>query len=265
MRAKVAKSMLAGLLVVCLVSAGLAGAANDNAGGPERIPVLIGFRQTPGPSDQALVRAHGGVIKYTYTLVPGIAASVPKTAIDGLSRNPNVTMIDEDLTVYAIDAELDNTWGVKRIGAGAVHNSGNKGTGIKVAVIDTGIDYTHPDLDGNFAGGKDFVNNDDDPMDDHYHGTHVAGTIAAEDDNSGVVGVAPEAQLYGLKVLSASGSGNYSDIIAALQWAVNNGMQVTNNSYGSSGYPGDQVRDAFNNAKAAGIVNVCAAEHDLSR
>ncbi|MHC4326610.1 MAG: S8 family serine peptidase, partial [Planctomycetota bacterium] len=259
MRAKVAKSMLAGVLVVCLVSAGLAGAANDNAGGPERVPVLIGFRQTPGPSDQALVRAHGGVIKYTYTLVPGIAASVPRAAIDGLSRNPNVTMVDEDLTVHAIDAELDNTWGVKRIGAGAVHNSNNKGTGIKVAVIDTGIDYTHPDLDGNYAGGKDFVNNDDDPMDDHYHGTHVAGTIAAEDDGFGVVGVAPEARLYGLKVLSASGSGNYSDIIAALQWAVNNGMQVTNNSYGSSGDPGDLVRNAFNEAAAAGIVNVCAA------
>ncbi|TKJ36270.1 MAG: hypothetical protein CEE38_12710 [Planctomycetes bacterium B3_Pla] len=262
MRAKVAKSMLAGVLVVCLVSAGLAGAANDNAGGPERVPVLIGFRQAPGPSEQALVRAHGGVIKYTYTLVPGIAASIPKAAIDGLSRNPNVTLVDEDLTVHAIDAELDNTWGVKRIGAGAVHASGNKGTGVKVAVIDTGIDYTHPDLDANFDPaelGYDFVNKDDDPMDDHYHGTHVAGTIAAEDDGSGVVGVAPEARLYGLKVLSASGSGNYSDIIAALEWAVNNGMQVTNNSYGSSGNPGLLVELMFATAEASGIVNVCAA------
>jgi len=270
MRAKVAKSILAGVLVVCFVSAGPAGAANDNAGGPERVPVLIGFRQTPGLSEQALVRAHGGVIKYTYTLIPGIAASVPRAAIDGLSRNPNVTMVDEDLTVHAIDAELDNTWGVKRIGAGAVHNSGNKGTGVKVAVIDTGIYHTHPDLNDNYAGGYDFVNNDDDPMDDHYHGTHVAGTIAAEDDGVGVVGVAPEARLYGLKVLSASGGGYYSDVIAALEWCVlgsdgllgtedDPGIQVTNNSYGSSGYPGNLVRDAFNNAKAAGIINVCAA------
>lgn len=221
--------------------------------------VLIGFRQTPGPSEQALVRAHGGVIKYSYHLIPGIAASVPQAAIDGLSRNPNVTMIEDDLTVYAIDAELDYAWGVKRIGAGTVHDSGNKGTGVKVAVIDTGIDYTHPDLNGNYAGGKDFVNNDLDPMDDHYHGTHVAGTIAAEDDGAGVVGVAPEAQLYGLKVLSFSGSGNYSDVIAALEWAVTNGMQVTNNSYGSSGYPGLLVELMFATVEATGIVNVCAA------
>ena len=262
MRAKVAKFVPAGVLVVCLVSAGLVGAANDNAGGPERVPVLIGFQQTPGPSEQALVRAHGGVIKYTYTLVPGIAASVPKAAIDGLLRNPNVTMVDEDLTVHAIDTELDDSWGVKRIGAGTVHANGNKGTGVKVAVIDTGIDYNHSDLDANFDPaelGYDFVNDDADPMDDHYHGTHVAGTIAAEDDDSGVVGVAPEARLYGLKVLSASGSGNYSDIIAALEWAVNNGMQVTNNSYGSSGYPGLLVELMFATAEAAGIVNVCAA------
>jgi len=259
MKTKILISILVGMLVISFVSAVLAIPANDNAVGVERVPVFIGFRQTPGPSEQALVRSHGGAIKYSYHLVPAIAASIPEPAIQGLMRNPNVTYIEPVIKVYAVDDELDDSWGVKRIGAGAVHDGDNKGTGVKVAIIDSGIDYTHPDLAANYAGGKDFVNGDDDPMDDDGHGTHVAGTVAAVDDDSGVVGVAPEAELYALKVLGADGSGDYSDIIAALQWAVNNGIQVTNNSYGSSGDPGITVEDAFDKAAAADILNICAA------
>jgi hypothetical protein len=218
--------------------------------------VLISFRQIPGPNERALVRAAGGVIKYSYHLIPGIAATVPEAAIDGLSHNPNVTVIEDDLTVYAVEDQLP--WGIDRIDAELVHPN-NKGTYVKVAVIDSGIYYTHPDLNANYAGGYDFVNGDADPMDDHGHGTHCAGILAAEDNGSGVVGVAPEANLYALKVLSASGSGSYSNVIAALQWAVDHGIQVTSNSYGSSGYPGDSVRVAFNNAAAEGVINVCAA------
>ena len=226
---------------------------------PEKVKVLIGFRSQPGPAEQALVRRAGGSIKYTYHLVPAIAATVPEKAIDGLRRNPNVTNVDLDLEVHAVDDELDAAWGVKHIGAGIVHDVGNKGAGVKVAIIDSGIDYNHPDLDDNYAGGYDFVNNDPDPMDDDGHGTHVAGTVAAEDNNSGVVGVAPGAKLYALKVLDDTGGGNYSHVILALQWAVDNGIQVTNNSYGSSGDPGDTVKAAFDKSAAAGILHVCAA------
>jgi subtilisin family serine protease len=88
-----------------------------------------------------------------------------------------------------------------------------------VAIIDTGIDYNHSDLYANYAGGYDFVNSDDDPMDDNGHGTHVAGIIAAEDNDEGVVGVAPEASLYALKVLDSDGSGYVSEVIFAIQWA----------------------------------------------
>ncbi|MBC8468184.1 MAG: S8 family peptidase [Planctomycetes bacterium] len=264
MKTKILISILVGIFVIPFVSSVLAIPANDNAGGPERVPVFIGFRQTPGPSEQALVRSHGGAIKYSYHLVPAIAASIPEPAIEGLRRNPNVTYIEPVIKVYAVDAELDNTWGVKHIGVGTVHESGNTGAGVKVAIIDTGIDYTHPDLDDNctdenddgIIDGYDFVNDDDDPMDDAGHGTHVAGTVAAEDNGEGVVGVAPGANLYALKVLGASGGGDYSDVIAALQWATVNGIQVTNNSYGSSGDPGTTVEAAFNNCPA---VHVCAA------
>ena len=255
------KWILAATVAFALVSSGSAVAAPA----PSRVAVIIGFNQQPGPPEQALVRQAGGTIKYTYHLVSAIAATVPEPAIAGLLANPNVATVDLDGEVHIIDAELDNTWGVKHIGAGTVHDNPNKGTGVKVAVIDTGIDYTHPDLDGNYAGGYDFVNNDFDPMDDNRHGTHVAGTIAAEDDGVGVVGVAPGADLYGLKVLSSSGSGSWSDIIAALQWAVDNGIQVTNNSYGSGTNPGGTVEAAFDNSAAAGILHVAAAGNSGNR
>ena len=116
---------------------------------------------------------------------------------------------------------------------------------MRVAVIDSGCDYTHPDLAPNYKGGWDFVNDDADPKDDFGHGTHVSGTVAARDDDEGVVGVAPVADLYCLKALNSNGSGAWSDIIAALQWAVGNGIQVSNNSYGSSLTPGGTVKAAF--------------------
>ena len=229
------------------------------------VDVLIAFRKAPGLAEEGIVRGAGGQIKRTYHLVPAIAAQIPQQAIEGLRHNPNITTIEPDGIVQAIDTELDNAWGVKRIGAGIVHDLGNQGAGIKVAVIDTGIDYNHPDLNANYAGGYDFVNGDSDPMDDNMHGTHVSGTIAAEDDGVGVVGVAPKARLYALKVLNAVGSGYYSDVIAALQWCVDNGIQVTNNSYGSSGDPGVTLKAAFDNSAAAGIVHVAAAGNSGNR
>jgi hypothetical protein len=240
------------LLMMFVVFVGQS-SAQDNMG---RYIVTIEGR--PGPAEQAVLRA-GGAVDHVFDIINAIAIRIPDAALQGFSRNPFVVIIEPDIMVYAIDIELDDSWGVKRIGAGAVHDGGNKGAGVKVAIIDSGIDYNHDDLDANYKGGWDFVNNDDDPMDDAGHGTHVAGTVAAEDNAFGVVGVAPEAHLYGLKVLGSNGSGYYSDIIAALDWAVENGIEVTNNSYGSSGDPGQAVKAAFDSAAAAGILNVCAA------
>jgi len=257
---KISKPVAVFAVVALLVGvAGASSLAPQTAHASSRVNVFIGFTQTPGASEQALVRAFGGEISYSYHLVPAIAASVPEAAVKGLLNNPRVAYVEVDGTVYAIDAELDNTWGVKRIGSGTVHDSGNIGTGVRVAIIDSGIDYTHPDLGANYVGGYDFVNNDSDPMDDNGHGTHVAGTVAAIKNGVGVVGVAPAASLYGLKVLNSSGSGSFSNVIAALQWAVDNGIQVTNNSYGAGSDPGSTVKAAFDNSAAAGILHVAAA------
>lgn len=171
---------------------------------PVGVRVLIAFRDLP---DAALVRRAGGNVRYAYQIVPAIAATLPQVAVDRLRSHPAVALIEPDAQMWAIDAELDQTWGVDRIDAEIVHAGGNTGSGIRVAIIDTGIDYLHPELDDNYAGGSDFVNGDADPMDDHGHGTHVAGTVAAEDNGIGVVGTAPGAQLYALKVLGYDGSG----------------------------------------------------------
>ena len=260
---------LTGLLALCLLAGcggggqppagtGEAGITSqtDNATDNGLQRVLIGFRDRPGAAQENWVHGEGGRVKRTFTLVSAMAASLPPQAIEALRHNPNVTIVEPDAQVTATADTLP--WGVDRIDAEIVQATGNTGAGVKVAVLDTGIDYKHPDLDGNYKGGYDFVNKDADPMDDNGHGTHVAGTIAAERDGSGVVGVAPGASLYAVKVLAANGGGNYSDIIAGLQWCVTNGIQVANMSLGSTTVS-TTLETACNNAYAAGVVLVAAA------
>jgi subtilisin family serine protease len=231
---------------------------------PERVRVLIGFHQPPGQAELNAVQQGGGKVTSRFRLINSVAAEIPANAVAGLAKNPLVKIVEPDMEVMA--DEYGNDWGIARIGSRLVHE-GNvapeigplAGAGVRVAVIDTGIDYNHPDLAAVYAGGYDFVNNDPDPYDDQYHGTHCAGTIAASLNGFGVVGVAPEASLYGLKVLSSTGSGSYSYVISALDWCVANQIQVASLSLGSSGDPGSQVRDAFNRAYNAGIVVVSSA------
>jgi len=241
---------------------------------PDRINVIIGFDRTPGPAEQALVRGYGGDIKSTYSIVPGMSASIPETAINGLLRNPKVLAIQPDIQVSAVDVY---PWGIEKIGADIVHNSSNNGAGVSVAVIDSGIDYNNPEFAGIYAGGYDFVDDDPFPMDLHGHGTHVAGIIAADIGNGEVIGVAPGVTLYALRVLDQDGNGYFSDIIDAVQWASGgvverNGQQIqgvrvdiTNNSYGSVQNPDlfpflPFVEGAFKSAYSLdGVLHVAAA------
>lgn len=142
----------------------------------------------------------------------------------------------------------------------------SEGTNIPVAIVDSGIDYTHPDLASKFIGGWDFVNDDGDPMDDHGHGTHVAGIIAAAMSNptgdpaadEGVVGVAPNAVILSYKVCGPDGSCDDFAIAQAIDRAVTDGARVINMSLGGTDYSQamfDSVQAAWN----AGLVIVAAA------
>jgi subtilisin family serine protease len=251
------------MIMVISVTVVLAGSAADNDTKTKE-PVIIGFKSTPSQADKAMVRGHGGDITYSYTLIDAIAAKLPEQAIENIQKTPRVTYVEMDVEVHTLDAELDNSWGVKRIGAGTVHDSGNKGSGVKVAILDSGIDYSHPDLNDNYQGGYDYVNNDKDPMDDNGHGTHCAGIVAAEDneDNGeGVVGVAPEAHLYAVKVLNSDGNGYLSDVIAGIQWSVKNGMQVISMSLGGDTYS-RSLHKACDRAYDKDIVIVAAAGNE---
>ncbi|OGF51752.1 hypothetical protein A3I27_03720 [Candidatus Giovannonibacteria bacterium RIFCSPLOWO2_02_FULL_43_11b] len=255
--------MLKKILFVPLLAVMLVGATGpfslQAAGASSKVDVFISFQNTPGAAEHALVERAGGTVRYSYSITPAVAASIPETAIQGLLKNPKITSIESDDLVYAVDAELDNTWSVKKIGAGTVHIAGNTGAGVKIGIIDSGINYNHPDLDGVYADGYDFVQNDNAPIDVYGHGTHVAGTACAESNGFGVVGVAPNCALYSLRVLNDDGVGSWSKTIAAMQWAVDNGLQVVNLSLGNSKNPGTAVKTAFDNAEAFGIVIVAAA------
>ena len=150
-------------------------------------------------------------------------------------------------------------WGVDRIDAEWAWDT-TTGYAVEVAVLDTGIDYEHPDLDANCKGGINIINSRKSYKDDNGHGTHCAGIIAAEDNEEGVVGVAPEASLYGVKVLDRRGSGWVSDIIAGLDWCDKNGMDIVNMSFGG-GYS-SSLHDACDAAKDAGLLLVAAAGND---
>ncbi|MFW6111269.1 MAG: S8 family serine peptidase, partial [Thermoproteota archaeon] len=239
----------------------------------QKLPVIIGFKRQ---SDPKLVRAHGGEVTHSYTIITAIAANVPQQAIESLSNNPNVAYLEMDHKVHALEDTLP--WGVDRIDAeivwggseGALSVTGNAGEGVQVAVVDTGVDYTHPDLDGNYLGGYDFVNGDDDPLDDNGHGTHVSGTIAAEDNKEGVIGVAPHAGLYALKALDNRGSGYVSDVVAGIEWAVKgldgtegneDDAEVVSMSLGSSS-SSTSLKEACNYAYNHGTLPVAAAGNE---
>lgn len=172
------------------------------------------------------------------------------------------------ITESVVDIGADQLWS-------RMDSFGNSvtGNGIVVAVIDTGVDYSHPDLGGGFGtgykviGGYDFYNDDSDPMDDNGHGTHVAGIIAA---NGGISGVAPDAEILAYKALGPNGSGSMSHCIAAIEAAMDpNGdgdtsdhADIISMSLGGPGESGDPISLAVRSAVEAGVAVVVAAGND---
>jgi subtilisin family serine protease len=129
---------------------------------------------------------------------------------------------------------------------------------VVVAVLDTGVDFSQPDLQGAFVPGYDFVNNDADPSDDHGHGTEVAGIIAARADNGlGGAGFCPKCSIMPVKVVSAAGSATEANVASGITWATDHGARVINLSLGGS--YGATVADAVRYATSKDVVVVAAA------
>jgi len=257
--------------------------------------------------NQILAAAGGGSIKRNFNLVPGLnvitlpAGVKVDEALKTFNKAKGVLYAQPNYEVTVLSTFPDDTrfaelWGM--------HNTGQTGgvvdadidapeawdiaTGsqeIIVAVIDTGVDYTHPDLAGNMwvneaekngtpgvdddgngyvddIYGYDFCNNDGDPKDDHYHGTHCAGTIGAIGNNSqGVAGVCWNVKIMALKFLNSSGSGWTDDAIDCVQYSMQMGANLSSNSWGGGGYS-QALKDAIDAAGAAGMLFVAAAGND---
>ena len=200
---------------------------------------------------------------------PIVTLQVTDKEAAALRKDPNVASVEEDGLMYALPVGYDTGTllfenqptvqaetvpvGINQIKAPLAWDA-TRGKGVKVAVLDTGIDFNHPDLASNYRGGVSFVSDETTPMDHNRHGTHCAGIIAAALNGLGVVGVAPAAYLYAVKVMSRSGSGNWSWLIAGLDWCTKNGIHVASMSLGGTAPSrrADDVRSCFLKGRAPG-------------
>lgn len=239
-----------------------------------------------------------------------------KSLLNTLNKNQDIIFAEPNYRVHAIgvkssqtnDPKFEDLWGLKNTGRNEPMSNGRnssptgikgadidaenawkitKGSkSIKIAVIDTGVDYNHPDLKANIwtneaeANGKpgvdddgngyvddihgyDFANKDGDPMDGNGHGTHCSGTIAAAHNNIGIAGVMQNATIVGVKFLTDQGSGSTADAILAIDYATKIGVDIMSNSWGGGGRS-EALYEAIKRAQDAGIIFTAAAGNSSS-
>lgn len=261
-------------VALLLVAAGPAGPLSAAPPGDVRQYIVV-LRSGVDPAAVAGEHAqrHGADVGFVYqSALRGYAARLPAGKVVALRQDPRVAFVSEDRPVRALGQTVPT--GVQRILASVSSTAAGDGRGsvnVAVAVLDTGIDGRHPDLyvagGVNCLGGRRYD-------DDNGHGTHVAGIIAARDNNRGVVGVAPGTPLYAVQVLDATGSGSWSSVICGIDWVTRNaaslGIKVANLSLGGAGADdgrcGELNADALHRAicasVAAGVTYVAAAGND---
>lgn len=250
---------------------------------PDRYIVVLRDNVTdPRSVANEMALTHGLSVDHVYTYaLKGFAVAIPEARLARLKADPRVAFVSADRIVTmdgkpsgegTLQPAQSFPTGVRRIGAESLTN---KGTGIQVAVIDTGIDVTHPDLAANIVGGKN-CSTGKSYADGNGHGTHVAGTIAALDNAIGVVGVAPQAKLWAVRVLNNAGSGTWSSVICGIDFvtakapAYGGSITVANMSLGGTGTSDDNCgntnNDAFHKAicrsRDAGVTYVVAAGNE---
>ena len=247
-----------------LSATGIASAEPDDL-----VEVNVGYRNAVGR--RAAASAASDVVRsfaFNATTI-----RLPKRAISALGRNPAIRYVEENGEMHAIAQTLP--YGIDRVDAEVAHANGKTGGGADVAILDTGIDSDHPDLQGNLGAGESFVNCGSGGFtgncafsgnsntcnqswdDDNDHGTHCAGIANAVDNSEGVVGVSTNATLHAVKVLDCSGSGSYSDIAAGIEYTADKSWDVASMSLG--GNKSQVVADAAEYAYNNGVLLVAAA------
>lgn len=274
MRTRLFKLLMPTLLVLTLLLSGTISAAGDADPGPPRFIVVV----RPGADAGDVAAGHGVAVSHVYShALNGFAAPLPAAQLQTLKADPRVAYVEPDLVVHTcqqivptgvdrIDVEFNVTANIDGI---------DERVDVGIAILDTGIDQDHPDL--NVVGGRRFYTIatgppwnrgtfvDDNYDDDNGHGSHVAGSAAAIDDGFGVVGVAPGARLWAVKVLDASGSGYLSDVVAGIDWVTENAeeIEVANMSLSWQGNS-TAAHTAIQASVEVGVVYVVAAGNDAS-
>ena len=250
-----------------VVGASVAGLASGEPA--EKVEVNVGF---DGVRGKAATERKADTVVREFNF-DAMTVRMAKRAATALSKNRNVRYVEENGTMYALGQTTP--WGVDRVDADVAHANGETGSGADVAIIDTGIDSDHPDLQANLGKGKSFVACEtkggcrfgakpadntcyESWDDDNDHGTHCAGIAGAVDNSEGVVGVAPDVTLHAVKVLDKCGSGSYSDIAAGVEWVADQGYDVGSMSLGGDS-GSSTLKDAIQYAQDKGVLLVAAA------
>ncbi|QZY55144.1 S8 family peptidase [Crassaminicella profunda] len=237
--------------------------ARMSAGTKEKIQTIV-YSQGNCDHIRDLILDAGGKIKYDIPLINAVVAEIPAKEIDHVAAHHMIQFINHDAKVF----KCMNNASVAVAGH-LVHDVGYTGKGVGIAVLDTGV-YPHDDLvkpTNRIIAFKDIVNNKSYPYDDDGHGTHVAGIAAGSGyANKKYMGIAPEANIIGVKVLDETGSGSTSDILAGLQWVIDNkdkyNIKIVNMSLGApaeKSYREDPLAKGAAEAARQGLTVITAA------
>ncbi len=226
--------------------------------------VLIGYENEDGKQK---ILEHSSNVEHHYQNLSAFSVTMNKNRIQDLKKHPDVAYITENIEVsisadqiteiselLATTSETEN-WNIKLTGAEKAWMEGSTGKGADIAVIDTGVS-PHSDLI--IDGGISTVEYTDSWHDDFGHGTHVAGVIAASHNGDGVVGVAPDANIYAVKALDENGEGQLDDILEAIDWSIENGMDIINLSLGTE-IENPLLEEILEKAYESGILTIAAS------
>ena len=214
-------------------------------------------------ADQVQAQARNRIEQIGVTVLE-VPEGEMEAAIEYLQNQPGVLAVEPNYIVTAQetipnDPDLGSQYGLDKIGAPQGWDSSTGASWVTIAIIDTGVDRTHPDLILKTQDGYNVLRPDEAPQDDNGHGTHVAGIAAAASNNGiGIAGVSWGAQIMPIKVLNASANGTYANVASGIIWAVDNGAQVINLSLGGSAYSAI-LESAVNYAYNRGVVLVAAS------
>lgn len=269
-RRNLAKVIILILSFSLLLNIGVLFPIKAKAQGNESQQVLVVYKNSQGKAE---VLNNSQKVEKQFQNVPAVSVTMNQQEINHLKENPNVAYVEPNTrfkvsttqlrpikirSVFASSASIpaeESQWDLQASKSPLAWEEGITGKGVKVAILDTGI-ASHPDL--NISGGVSMVSYTNSYADDNGHGTNIAGIVSALKNGIGMVGMAPDVQLYAVKVLDNTGEGNLSDLLSGIDWAISNHMNLINLSLGAS-WDSQLLHDMVAKAYQNGVLVVCAA------